>query len=119
MSQSPPALRSRRVKWIWITGSAMGVALGVVVAIVLYRGWRHDQQKVGAASELSELIAEIDRSEPMGWDLAALERMRANVPNDRNGADVARRAWEMLPAGWEENRDLPEITPGGILSGAG
>jgi hypothetical protein len=97
----------------------LGAALGIFVGFEWYRGWQLGLEKENALADLQAVLAEIERAAPGGWNLATLEAERAPIAEKEHAAATAQRAWNLLPQGWEENPDLPEVEPGALLSVVG
>src|SRR5262249_20309845 len=74
-----------------------GVALAILVPTAIYRynAWRLD-------SELDEVIAELDRTDPR-WRLEDIEKNRKVIADAENGAVIVAAAARQIPGDWAKD----------------
>ena len=105
-NMSQPVKR-RRTRWRWI---ALGVVFTVLLLLVGYCiGWyfyhRHDGLK-----ELKAAIAELDENDP-GWRWDDLEKRRAVVRDEENGALRVAAAVGLMPSKWPKSLAAGDKAP--------
>jgi len=117
MNQSPPspeaAARSQRILWV-VLGVLIVLPLCAIVGTSFYQSYADGQNarvaEAEANQDLSEAIAETERSDPR-WRLEEVEAGRAVIPAERNSGEVAMAATKLMPKRWPAWDWPPEMEP--------